>query len=55
MNGTSASLRTGTITAGRFLGQDAEQVTLFPTLDPVACATTGVATASSQTTLNILP
>ncbi|MFD3851451.1 hypothetical protein ACFWVB_37075 [Streptomyces microflavus] len=55
INGTSASVRTGTITAGRFSGHQAEQITLFPTLDPTACATTGVATASSQTTLTIQP
>ncbi len=55
VGGQSASLRTGTISAGRFAGLSAEQVTIVPSLDPLACAGAGIAGTTSQTTLTIGP
>ncbi|MFD3851720.1 hypothetical protein ACFWVB_38485 [Streptomyces microflavus] len=55
VGGQSASLRTGTISSGRFTGLSAEQVTIVPSLDPLACAGAGIAGTTSQTTLTIGP
>ncbi|MGW7446956.1 hypothetical protein [Kitasatospora sp. NPDC054795] len=53
VGGQSASLRSGTITSGRFSGLTAQELTIVPVLDPLLCATTGVPSATSQTTLTI--
>ncbi|WP_328958745.1 hypothetical protein [Kitasatospora purpeofusca] len=55
IGGQSASVRTGTISAGRFAGLPAEQTTIVPSLDPLACAGAGIAHTTSQTTLTIGP
>ncbi|MED7955083.1 hypothetical protein PUR61_24580 [Streptomyces sp. BE20] len=55
IGGQSASVRTGTITAGRFAGLPAEQITIVPSLDPLACAGAGIDHTTSQTTLTVGP
>ncbi|MCX4755711.1 hypothetical protein [Kitasatospora purpeofusca] len=55
IGGQSASVRTGTISAGRFAGLAAEQITIVPSLDPLACDGDGIAHTTSRTTLSIGP
>ncbi len=55
INGQIVTTDTGVIASGEFAGNKATEVTTLPDLDPAACETTGIASASGTATFEILP
>jgi hypothetical protein len=54
IGGQAVITSTGQITSGKYVPDNAEQISVLVTPDPIQCALSGVATLTGPTTLTIL-